>query len=282
MSIVDYIKKYSREHDIAASTIQQMEIAGKLLCRFAGRQIGIDELSDDLLNGWLVARKQEGRSPATIRGNRTSILTLWYAAYEDGLIQGLPRRVRVIKQPDRVPECWTLEQLGKLLAACDRLEGRFRNLPVSKRLYARSLINAKYDTALRLSDVLSIERDWIWPGGYVSIVQSKTGRAHRVQFRETTLAEIAEVTEALPNRRLIWPAFAQRRRFYVFFRQLVRDAGLRGTSKWLRRSSASYFERENPGAAWRHLGHTGPGLDREHYLDPRVSYPAMPLPPAIH
>src|SRR5690606_22120070 len=171
---------------------------------------------------------------------------------------------------------WTLDQFRKIEAACDALPGKFRRLSVSRSLYMRSLVDAKYDSGLRLGDLLSLERDWIWPDGHLSIVQSKTGKQHRIQFRETTLARIRELQEALPGHRLIWPAFARRKRFYQLFRKIVEMAGLRGSSKWIRRTSGSYFEREHPGEAWKHLGHSRPGVDRQFYLDPNVAYPTRP------
>ena len=81
---------------------------------------------------------------------------------------------------------------------------------------------AAYDSGLRLGDLLALERQDIWPDGYVSLVQHKTGFSHRAQFRSKTLMLIEECMTDWPQRKLIWPQFARRKRFYEYIRRLVR------------------------------------------------------------
>lgn len=145
----------------------------------------------------------------------------------------------------------------------------------------RSLVNGQYDTALRIGDLQSVERSWMLPDGRLTLVQHKTGRQHRVQFRAETLKDIRRLIECLPGRRLIWPPFCDRRQFFRFFRSLRLRAGLDCGTKGIRRASASYVEREHPGLGWRHLGHSRPGLDVRHYLDPGIAWPDATMPPPI-
>lgn len=84
-----------------------------------------------------------------------------------------------------------------------------------------------------------------------------------------------------PNRCKIWPLWGSRWSFYRHYRKLVAAAGVRGTSKWLRRSSATALERICPGSAMGHLGHKTPGLAYRHYVDPRMLQCGRPLPPEL-
>lgn len=282
MNICDLPAVYRRNHDIAPNTFGQLVNVAKLISRFNGGTLDTNGLTVEVVNDWLTTRKDDGRSPRTVKGNRTSLLMLWREAHEIGEAPP-PGKIRTVKCPDTIPVAFTHEELTRLFAYCKTLRGTFRKLKIPKRLYFLSLFNANYDTALRLGDLFSLERSWIWPGGYISIVQGKSGHSHRVQLRDETIRLIDDCMSALPNRRLIWPQFALRKRFYEQVKKIVKGAGIReGTTKWLRRSSASYIAREfGIDAASEHLGHRTPGLAKQFYIDPNICSPQRPLPPAI-
>lgn len=175
-----------------------------------------------------------------------------------------------------------LPEIAALRTAADQLTGHLGRLNIPRRLWWLSFIDFAYDTALRLSDILSVERGDIWPGGRLSIVQQKTGRAHTVQLRPRTVAEIDESMMAQPDRRLVWPLGCTRGRWYRQFRRLRESAGLPdGSAKWLRRASASYVERDHPGRGTGHLGHRNSELFRRFYCDRRVVGESPVLPPEI-
>lgn len=276
MQLAELVRSYLLERECCAKYAESLRAVERSFSAALGHPATIADFADDPVNSWLASLRGSSQTRAN---KRRLLLTLWRDAFDRRLVDRLPGRIRKIKRADVVPECWTLEQVRKVQAACDELRGNFRRLKVSRALYMRALVDAKYDSCLRLGDLLSIEREWIWPGGYLSLVQNKTGKTQRVRLRDSTLKRIEELQAALPGHRLVWPPFAQRKRFYQLFKKIVAAAGVRGSAKWLRRTSASYFERENPGMAWRHLGHSRPGVDRQFYLDPNVAYPDRPLPP---
>jgi integrase len=200
------------------------------------------------------------------------LVTLWRWAADNDLCD-LPQKLRSVRVPENVPTAFTIDDMQRLLWAANYL-----NNP----LYWKSLLLAAYDTALRLGDLLSIERQDIWPDGSLSIVQRKTGRTHRVQLRPETM----EAIESYLNGRktgTIWPLLTQTRNgFYAVFRRLKRWAKMEnGSMKWLRRASASYVEASHPGMGWRHLGHAAPGLAEKCYLDPKIVRPKPTLPPRL-
>lgn len=247
-----------------------------------GHQATTDDLIHTQINPWLDSLEKRGLADTTVANGRRMLLVLWRAAFENGEMDRPPQRIRKVRCKPRVPHAWTMEELGRLLDACERLGGKFRNLPVKRKLYMTTWVMVQFDTGIRYGDMLSLKRDSLSSDGKLTIVQEKTDRVHHVRVRELTLFKVQELIEALPGHDLIFPAFCDRRRWFRFFATVRRRAGLpKGGTKWLRRSSASYVELQRPGTAWRHLGHTRPGLDVASYLDPRICSPEATMPPAI-
>ena len=271
--------QYALERALGPEYANNVRLTAAKLSRFAGWPLDLTDLCDDLLNRWLVSLERQ--SPRTVRNKRAIILTLWRWGFDHGLTAVRPHRIRLVKVPEQIPQAFLLSDLRALLAAADGLKGNFFSNGLPKMLWSKSFLLAYWDTALRLGDLLSVERDWIWPGGYLSIVQHKTGRTHRAQLRPETLALIEELCGDRKTG-LVWPWGATRQTFYEFFRDLRKKAGLAdGTSKWIRRASASYVEAANPGAGARHLGHRTPGLAEKAYFDPRIVVRERPLPPPL-
>jgi integrase len=280
MQLTDYVGRYLLARDCGKRYAEDLAATVRQLEEFAGQPVGLADLTDDLVNRWLASLK-DSLAPRTIKNKRTSIVVLWRAAFEARLVDTEPKRIRSIKVPETIPVAFLREELLALIRAAEDLKGEFRN-GTSKRLWWSSYFHGAYDTGLRMGDLLSLEIPWIWPGGYISIVQSKTGNTHRVQLRDETVALVRELCGKRKTG-LIWPLWARREQFFWWFRQLRKKAGIEhGTSKWIRRSSASYLAAEHgPEAASQHLGHKSRGLAEKHYLDPRVCSPCRPLPPPL-
>lgn len=275
------VSGYLAERSVSVGYADSLLVLVRQFSEHLDRAASTDDLATAVVNAWLESLESGELSRHTVRNKRRMLLTLWRAAFDDGLVKDLPRKIRRIRVDRKVPRAPNHAKLAALLAVIDRLEGTFRKLPAPRRLYMRSLVNGQYDSGLRIGDVQSLERDWITPSGRLTLIQSKTGRQHTICFREETMRDIQELIDCLPGRRLIWPPFGSRHRFFRFFRRLRLAAGLNCSTKGIRRASASYVERDRPGTAWRHLGHSRPGLDTESYIDPDIAYPDPTLPPPI-
>jgi integrase len=254
---------YQRNHDISPTTYGQLRNAAQLLTRFAGGSLNPADLSADLVNAWLVSRKNAGLAAITLKGNRTSIRMLWRLAHELGLAPPVGK-VRCIKVPHGIPTAFRLDDLKKLLAAAAKERLRWRYWRIEKRLYWRAFLLAAYDSGLRLSDVLAIRWQSIeWTGsgdGAMPLVQQKTGHLHVVHFYEETMRALAACQKSGIERDVIFPPLS-RARWYQHFKRLCRAAGVKGTSRYLRRSGASYIAAEHgESAASRFLGHRTPEL----------------------
>ncbi len=277
MELSEFVVSYCLEHPVCDSYRDQLEATARQLTEFSGGRLATAELRADVVNGWLVLL--EGQcAETTVANKRRQLKTLWIAAHDAGLAPPVGR-LRKIRVTPKIPEALSLDQIQRLIQFADRLGGCFNGTTTPRRLYLGSLFRAYYDSALRVTDLLSIERPWIFPGGFISLVQSKVKRAHRVVFRPETITAIDELLDGRTTG-LIWPLWCHRRNFFKEIRRLFDAAGLPGSSKWVRRSSASYVERDNPGMGWRHLGHARPGLAESNYLAPSIVAPEPTLPAA--
>jgi integrase len=294
MLLVDFVERYARENDLADGSVEQLRIPARLLDRFAGGALPCQALCDDLVNEFLISRQRVGRSPETVASNRTKLLTLWRSAADAGLCAP-PGRIRRIKRPQRIVRAFTHEAISRLLCVVrtlrgnihyrDRLTSKWRDTGVRRRDYFRAFILADYDSGMRRGDLLSIERNWIRQdgrgGGAIALVQSKTGRVQTKRFRARTMRAIDRLCNGRTTGR-IWIGYDTKRAWCQEFKRIVRKAGVGGSSKWLRRSSASYIARRyGKEAAKRHLGHASDGVADASYLDPLIAFAPVPLPPPI-
>ena len=284
MTITKWVEIYIGRRALAESTEKQYRALARKLTRWHGAPVPLATAADcDFLNRYLLwLERGLGQSAYTIYSRRTVLLVLLDVAADDDLCPPVRhKKVRCPRRPALIPDCLTAQQAGRLLAACDdwdaycRSNGRYKNeLPNGKPrgIFWKAFVATAWDTALRLSDVLALDRQDIWPGGHLTIVQAKSGRQHRVDIHQRTLAWIDELM-AGDETGGIFPVWCQRDQFYRHFKNLTTFAGVPCTTKWIRRGSASQYERDNPGQAWQHLGHSAPGLDRKFYLNPQIAYP---------
>lgn len=254
-----------------------------LFDRWHGSPVRLIDLTDELLNAFLIDMSRAWR-PRTVRRRRTEILMVWRLALETGHTRRPPGIIRKINVPRRLPEAWTLAELRRLLDAA-AAKAFDRELPngIHEGRFWRAFVLTAYDSALRASDLLALERSAINAVGQILVLQEKTQDGHLCRLRGETLEAIAAIFPPERERIFAWPW--RREAFYSHWRQLLAASGMRqgpreGPQK-LRRTSASYVERNSPGAATKHLGHKSGDLARRHYIDPRIADDERPLPPPI-
>ena len=288
MNFLEWVDVYVSRISLESSTEEQYHYAANHLTNWHGAHLPLRRAAcSDMLNGYLRWMERDlKRSPYTTHSRRATLLVLLDAAAENGLCESLAHKsIRKVKRPSLVPECLTAREVATLITACDDWDAYCRSMPrfqnklrngKPRGLFWKTFVATAWDTALRLSDVLALERQDIWPGGHLTIVQAKTGRQHRVDIHQQTLAWIDELMTG-DERGPIFPMWCKRAMFYRHFKNLTTFAGVPCTTKWIRRGSASQYEADNPGQAWKHLGHSAPGLDRKFYLNPQIAYPVRPM-----
>ncbi len=238
------------------------------------RETAIDRvLREPVVNKFLCSLD---RSPFTIRSYRSDLLSLWNAAADQDLVPyPIARRIHQPAVPSLLIDCYTVDEVRALVAAAKSLAGKYRN-GVARRLYWAAAIALAWDAGFRRGDVWLFRRQAVRPDGTLRIVQHKTQQIAAVKLRPSTLEAIDAIGLDMPFRWML-----DRGYFGRHFKRLVKAAGVnRGTFKWLRRSSGSYVEAQQPGAGHKHLGHANPGVFTKHY-DARLGCANLPQPPEL-
>lgn len=221
------------------------------------------DLREEPVSRWLAGLQA---APATRAEHRTHLLTIWRYAARQGLCQP-PGEVRRERIPEPQPEAWTLDELGRLLAACDQMpEGGD---------YLRVEIQAAFESGIRKSDLHGLRREQI--GETISGYRmSKTGFCHEPRLRPETVAAILARPGTHP---LACPWGAKKyRRLWALLRGMAGVDG-RGGCQRLRRTGATWVAVEHGmDAAREFLGHRTPQMVH-HYVDRTIYRPRGWLPP---
>lgn len=265
MHVSEYVPIYVMGRDVSARTIDDYTWVANYFTR--DTCLRFSDLTAASVNAYLVSLKDREWSPESIKSFRTKFLTLWRAAYADGYTDNRPDvdRIRKIRVAQPNPKGLNAEQARTLIEYCEtHHRRRMRLISVPKGDYLAALFGFLWDTDMRLGDSLSMEFNWI-QAGHVTWLQSKTKRWHRAKVSEKTLGLIDRIRS--PERRLIWPrpSKSQTSLFRMIRRAFI-DAGLEGSSKWIRRGAATdvYLSGGDPSRA---LGHVpGSRVAYRHYV----------------
>jgi integrase len=217
---------------------------------------------------------------ATTRSNiRRELLTLWRYAYEAGMTSEFPARITRIRPTHAPPQAWSADELSRLLETAEgdtTLIGGVTSARVMDVLPA--WIGIAYDSGLRFSDVLTLDGG-NFRNGCVNVVAGKTGKPLVRRLSEGTEQAVAMLRHMSPDGSLFAWAMTRRRAIKTWRAFLLRH-GFNGSSKWLRRSCATYVEKDRPGGATAYLQHSHPMLAPRHYLDESL-FSVPQGPPAI-
>ena len=268
----DYLSEYALTRPLEKESLRQYLTVVHLIDRWHGAPLRLDELDATLVSQWLADYGQTV-APQTARSKRQMLLSLWRAAVDDGLVDPvtLMRRVRRVRVPHRAPVAWTLDEVQRLLAACEHLP-RVHKCGLRRSEWWALAIRVAYDTGLRWEDqMFRLRVDQITPEGFLAWVQHKTGRVVVPQLSPATMDALRASLERCP-RELVTPWMGSHETFSDQVRTLVRKAGIRrGTWKYIRRASATEVEIQSPGEAGRHLGHApGSRIAYQSYVDPAI------------
>jgi len=259
--------------DLSPGTVEQFRVAIRLLDRWAGRPQTLHDLSEEHIRSFLHDYYATGKSPATVNKKRSLLLTLSNHAHEEGFLDRPPRARRIpqARECPPLPEAWTAQEVGRLLAAVGEIYRDWRGI------YFRALILLLYDTGARLSEMLSVRPDKISLDERMIVLWgSKTGTMRLARIHTDTVSAcraLLSLERAPPGQ----PPFSSpwdRTWLRELFKRAARHAGLRvgrgrgGVFHKLRRTSGSLIE-ANGGDGSRHLGNSR-WVFEKHYRDPRL------------
>lgn len=271
-----YVSRYAMGRDIGEQTIDQLHYAVLCLDRWNGKPIMVADLNRDTANQWIAKRLADGFSRASMKVRRAAIITLWKSAHDEGLVASPPEKIRTVKVPRPIVDCWNEDQFAAILAEASKLTGDFRQCQIGRAALLRAILLAGYYTGLRPCDLLALPASPAIRSGQRFVVrQAKT--SHQIVCVLPADAIEAIAATFPPEREILFPI--DRKLYFQYVRDLAKRVGLKGSPKWVRRTGATLLEVSTPGAAMAHLGHLTPGLAYRHYVDTRQTQANRPLPP---
>lgn len=273
MSVTELLQAYmdakqpsQRYRESLLRTTRKMQASGLL---------NVCQLTPERVNAFLAGLTV---GPTTRSNIRRELLTLWRYAYEIGSTEAFPARVTRIRPAYQPPQAWSAEELSALLdAACNDTTAIGGRSGLLVRDVLPAWIGIAYDAGLRFGDVLSLSEK-NFRNGCVTMTASKTGKPLVRRLSELTMEFVTAMLARSPDGTLFGWAITRRRAVLVW-RAFLSRHGFKGSSKWLRRSCATYVEIDRPGAATAYLQHSHPMLAPKHYLDETLfSVPQGPPP----
>src|SRR5688500_16384152 len=125
---------YCLERAVSDNTAYLLTLSCKMLERWHVAPLTVGQLCDDTVSRWVrdldAMRRDDGSrafSPRTVHGRRADLLCVWRYAYHRGDCDRIPCRVRGVKVPQHNPQAWTMDELAKILAACQAFDGHLGN-----------------------------------------------------------------------------------------------------------------------------------------------------------
>jgi len=250
----------------------------RVLCRRLPWRV--HDLDPDLISEYLQAALRK-LAPTTVANHRRMLGTLYRRAVRDKLARESSEKICCVKHFYPPVRAWTLEELAGLLAEARRMPGGTIKNPCQYRVLMPAWVLVGYTTGLRRGDMLRIRWDEL-RGSRLALVLSKTHRQHVCVLDDAAM----DALQKLPRYdRIIFGTIISKDQIKKVMRRLVAKAGLEGSGKYLRRSSATYAEISGLSATMQ-LGHATPGMAYRHYVDQvilsnlRKPVPPIPLPAA--
>ena len=233
----------------------------------------VEDITTDMVDAYLT-RALTNRAPQTVANHRRILTTLLRAAQKEGLNTCIQFPFRRVKQNRSVVRAWSLEEIRLLVETARKSTRQFRD--VSHAVFLEAWFLVGFSTGLRAGDLRALRRDQI-RGNRICVVQQKTQDPVTCFLN----AESSEAIRRLPRKTRLFGDFACKKSIEHAVKACVLEAGLEGSTKWLRRSSATYAEILGISAQTQ-LGHRTPGLAMRHYVAPDlIAEHRRPMPSVL-
>lgn len=233
----------------------------------------VEDLNPEKINQYLTDALQS-LAATTVANHRRMLKTLYKTAVADGLAANSTKAIRAVKHFFPPPRAWSMSELATLVEAAKKMPGGTLKRPCEYRLLMPAWVLTAYSSGLRRGDMLAVRWDQL-RDDRICIIQNKTSSMHVCVLDEAAVSAIRK----LPKYEMrIFGGIIGKDQIRRVLRRLVDRAGLTGSGKYLRRSSATFAELSGMNSTL-HLGHRTPGLAFRHYVDPViVSQGRRPVP----
>jgi integrase len=262
MTLTDLLRQYLAERMASPNYVASLTRTVRRATSYG--LVEVSQLNPATVNDFLRALTC---GPTTRANQRRELLSLWRYAYEQAITEVRPERIMRIRPNRRPPDAWSRHTLIRLLEAAEQdtrhLHSRCKTVLWSQVLPVWIVVG--FDTGLRLGDLLAL-RGQDFQNGCVRVVAQKTGKPTVRAVSDYGISLVSALLAKSPDGTLFkW--CLKRRRALNKWREFLDELGVSGSSKYLRRSAATFVENRRPGSASAFLSHTDPGLARQHYID---------------
>ncbi|MCA9010506.1 MAG: site-specific integrase [Planctomycetaceae bacterium] len=263
------------------ASVEQLRYSIVRFGKCLGRNPMLTDLNEEAVTGflnWML--NVSGLSVATTNSARGHMVSLWRYANRRKLIDTLPD-IDKLKEYRALPEAWTMEQLGMIVAAARKQITPKTGMLYPPGLYFPALILTAYDTGLRIRALRGIQRTG-WKPERLEITAEAEVMKHRVsqtfQVSEETRDAIENMLKNAKSEHespLLFPWPHSSTALNGAYRKILERCGLYTSGKdsfhKLRRTSATHLTAAvGIEAASRHLGHSGIEMTKR-YVDPRLT-----------
>lgn len=271
-TLAEAFAAYARHNlfDASPATLNQFRVSLKHAARTLGRDVTLEDLSDDLVLSVIQRLRTAGRSEATANKCRSNLLAIWRWLCRKGHKQIWPD-VAKVREPKRIPVAWTRAELRRLFDALGRLHGHVSGIPA--RLWWVALHGVIWDTGERIGAILQLR--WSDISGDSILIRAETrkgrtaDRSHRLHA--STVRMLAAIRRQSDD--LVFPWDRRHDVLWGHYSAILKRAGLpcdrRHKFHAMRRTVASFYEAAG-GNATELLGHSTRDVTKTHYLDPRI------------
>jgi integrase/recombinase XerC len=266
-----------------STTFGDYSTASKKLCEFAGCEVIVDQLSEDLIERFAAWRLAQGQSAATVNKNITALCTLWRYAYRKRMVDDLPRDVAEVPELTRIPEAWTVDQFATLLDAASA-QDPWTVCAAPASHFWRALLLVLYDTGLRITAVLKLSLSALDVSRRCLSVPAEVQKhkaAQALVLDPHTVELLCTLPREAGDERLLPVPWGGRERGGLpqlerWLKHILAAAGLpngqRDLFQKIRRTNATCVANAtgNDEAAQKQLGHSSVSLTRRNYIDTRL------------
>lgn len=252
MTVLELARRYHNRVGGSAGYLEQLEV----LCRRLPWRA--DELTPERIDGYLTDALHH-LAPSTVYNHRRMLGRLLRFAADEKLVDAsIVRPLRRVKRLPPCPVAWSHAEIRRLVAVASKLTGG-QKCPHATLLRAWLLV--AYSTGLRTDNLLRIRHDQV-RGQRLLVRQVKTGEPLVCHLDRNAIEAIASLPRRGPR---IFGDLICRDKLFAQMRRLCRHAQLQGSTKFLRRSGATYAEVAGKNTSG-HLGHKTPGM-KVYYVD---------------
>lgn len=274
MHLSDAVDAYLDEHECSRLYAEGLRRQIRKLA--AHGVVTVSDLTARSVNAFLSGLPLSQTSRANAR---REICTIWRFCHEQGWTDEWPSRVRRIRCRPQAAQAWSYDQLSHLVkrAMSDQrsVSSRVRDLLYSDVIPVWASIG--WESGLRFADIHAL-RGKDFRNGVVCVTAQKTGKVTPRRISAQTFDMIVPLLKRSPDGTLFRWALPRRRAF-VMWREFLDGHKLPGSSRWLRRSCATFVDNRQRGAGTRYLDHDNESTTKRYYIDPTLSdIPEAPPP----